>query len=77
MKEKESKKEVTRSVVFVRTENNLRTTLKIMRMKLKKNYLQYLKQYSTMRKEVGELSKTSFPKSYVAIQKWFPSNQNM
>lgn len=39
--------------------------------------MQYLKQYSTIRKEVGELSKTSFPKSCVAIQKWFPSNQNM
>lgn len=46
-------------------------------MKTKKNYLQYLKQYSTTRKEVGELSKRSFPKSYEAIQKWFPGNQNM
>lgn len=64
-------------MVFVRTESNLITTLKITRMNVKKNYLQYLKQYSTMRKEVGELSKTSFLKSYVAIQKWFPSNKNM
>lgn len=43
------------SVLFVRIENNLRTTLKIMRMKVKKNYLQYLR-HSTIRKEVGELS---------------------
>lgn len=56
MKEKETKKA---SVVFVRTENNLRTTLKITRMKVKKNYLQYLR-HSTIRKEVGELSTQVF-----------------
>lgn len=48
------------SMVFVRSEDNLRTTLDIMKMKVKKNCLQYLKQYSTMRKGVGKLSKTIF-----------------
>ena len=47
-------------MVFVRSEDNLRTTLDTMKMKVKKNFLQYLKQYSTMKKGVGELSETIF-----------------
>jgi len=62
-KDERKGKQKKESVVFVRAENNLRTTLKITRMKVKKNYLRYLNQYSTMRKEVAELLKTSFSKS--------------
>lgn len=56
LKDKDERKgKQNKSVVFVRTENNLRTTLKIMKMKVKKIHLRYLKLY--YEKEGGRITR--------------------
>lgn len=61
MKENESKKKkVCKRVVFVRTENNIRTTLKIKTMKIKKELLAVLKAVLHSEKGGGRIIEEKF-----------------